>query len=89
MKLSHLYINLKYLTQFLIFYARSNLRHVEKADTPHIVPENFIGVNIASNTNEQTDDYILEKIQDLKVKNLRIYFTYQDLSNHKARLLKN
>lgn len=88
MKLSHLYINLKYLTQFLIFYARSNLRHVEKADTPHIVPENFIGVNIASNTNEQTDDYILKKIQDLKVKNLRIYFTYQDLSNHKARLLK-
>src|SRR6056300_1021047 len=88
MKLSHLYINLKYFTQFLLFYARSDLRHIERADVPHVVPENFIGVNIASNKNEDTDEYILDKIQDLGLKNLRIYFTYQDLNNHKARLLK-
>ena len=88
MKLSLLYTNLKYLSEFLLFYARSSLRHTEKADTPHVVPENLIGVNIASNENEETDKYILEKIQDLGVKNLRIYFTYQDLNNHKARLLK-
>jgi hypothetical protein len=88
MKLSRIFINLKYLLQFLLFYARSNLRHIEKADAPHVVPENFIGVNIASNENEETDEYILDKIQDLGVKNLRIYFTYQDLNNHKARLLK-
>jgi hypothetical protein len=87
MKLSHLYTNIKYLTQFLIFYARSNLRHIEKADTPHVIPENFIGLNIASNLNEDTDKYILERIEDLGVKNLRIYFSYQDLNNHKARLL--
>jgi hypothetical protein len=67
---------------------RSNLSHIEKADAPHVVPENFIGVNIVSNENEETDDYVLDKIQDLGVKNLRIYFTYQDLNNHKARLLK-
>ena len=88
MKLSHLYINLKYITQFLLFYARSDLRHIERADVPHVVPENFIGVNIASNKNEDTDEYILDKIQDLGIKNLRIYFTYEDLNNHKARLLK-
>ena len=88
MKLSHLYINLKYFTQFLLFYARSDLRHIERADKPHVVPENFIGVNIASNKNEDTDEYILDKIQDLGLKNLRIYFTYEDLNNHKARLLK-
>ncbi|NCW63490.1 MAG: hypothetical protein EBW04_05085 [Betaproteobacteria bacterium] len=88
MKLSHLYINLKYFTQFLLFYARSDLRHIERADVPHVVPENFIGVNIASNKNEDTDEYILDKIQDLGLKNLRIYFTYEDLNNHKARLLK-
>ncbi len=88
MKLSHLYINLKYFTQFLLFYARSDLRHIERADVPHVVPENFIGVNIASNKNEDTDEYILDKIQDLRLKNLRIYFTYEDLNNHKARLLK-
>ena len=87
MKLSHLYTNIKYLTQFLIFYARSNLRHIEKADTPHVIPENFIGLNIASNLNEETDEYIFERIEDLGVKNLRIYFSYQDLNNHKARLL--
>ena len=72
MKLSHIFINLKYLSQFLLFYARSNLRHIEKADAPHVVPENFIGVNIASNENGETDEYILDKIQDLGVKNLRI-----------------
>ncbi len=88
MKLSHLYINLKYFTQFLLFYARSDLRHIERADVPHVVPENFIGVNIASNKNEDTDEYILDKIQDLGIKNVRIYFTYEDLNNHKARLLK-
>ncbi|MGA0047373.1 MAG: lipopolysaccharide kinase InaA family protein [Methylophilaceae bacterium] len=81
-------VNLKYLAEYLFFYFNSGIRHQELPDRSHRVPDDFIGINIASNDELDTDDYIFDRIHELGIKNLRIYFTYTDFNNHKSRLLK-
>jgi hypothetical protein len=88
MKMNGTLINLKYLAEYLFFYFNSDIRHQELADRSHRVPDDFIGINIASNDELDTDDYIFDRIHELGIKNLRIYFTYTDFNNHKSRLLK-
>ncbi|MGA1426602.1 MAG: lipopolysaccharide kinase InaA family protein [Methylophilaceae bacterium] len=81
-------VNLKYLAEYLFFYFNSGIRHQELPNRSHRVPDDFIGINIASNDELDTDDYIFDRIHELGIKNLRIYFTYTDFNNHKSRLLK-
>ncbi|MFZ9097757.1 MAG: lipopolysaccharide kinase InaA family protein [Methylophilaceae bacterium] len=81
-------VNLKYIAEYLFFYFNSGIRHQELPDRSHRVPDDFIGINIASNDELDTDDYIFDRIHELGIKNLRIYFTYTDFNNHKSRLLK-
>ena len=88
MKINDTLINLKYLAKYLFFYFNSGIRHQELPDRSHLVPDDFIGINIASNDELDTVDYIFNRIHELGVKNLRIYFTYTDFNNHKSRLLK-
>ena len=88
MKMNDTLVNLKYLAEYLFFYFNSGIKHQELPNRSHLVPEDFIGINIASNDELETDDYIFDRIHELGVKNLRIYFTYTDFNNHKSRLLK-
>ncbi|MGA0121059.1 MAG: lipopolysaccharide kinase InaA family protein [Methylophilaceae bacterium] len=81
-------VNLKYIAEYLFFYFNSDIKHQELPNRSHRVPDDFIGINIASNDELETDDYIFDRIHELGVKNLRIYFTYTDFNNHKSRLLK-
>ncbi|MEK9770876.1 MAG: lipopolysaccharide kinase InaA family protein [Nitrosomonadales bacterium] len=89
MKISETIIYSKYIFKFLLYYLFSDLKnkHLPPNQT-HKIPENFFGVNIASNQNPDTDTFILKKIKELNVKNVRLYFTYKDLNNHKKRLLE-
>ncbi len=88
MKMNDTLVNLKYIAEYLFFYFNSGIRHQELPDRSHRVPDDFIGINIASNDELDTDDYIFDRIHELGIKNLRIYFTYTDFNNHKSRLLK-
>ena len=88
MKINDTLVNLKYIAEYLFFYFNSGIRHQELPDRSHRVPDDFIGINIASNDELDTDDYIFDRIHELGIKNLRIYFTYTDFNNHKSRLLK-
>ena len=88
MKMNDTLVNLKYIAEYLFFYFNSGIRHQELPDRSHRVPDDFLGINIASNDELYTDDYIFDRIHELGVKNLRIYFTYTDFNNHKSRLLK-
>jgi hypothetical protein len=54
----------------------------------HTVPSNFIGICVASNANPAVDDYIVQQLQTLGVKRVRLDFTYGDLDNHNARFLR-
>jgi hypothetical protein len=88
MKINSAFINLKYLGEFLYFYLRSNIENKINVDRPHPVPIDFIGINIASNDDVDTDSYIFNRIHELHIKNLRLYFSYNDFNNHKSRLLR-
>ena len=88
MKMNDTLVNLKYIAEYLFFYFNSGIRHQELPDRSHRVPDDFLGINIASNDELDTDDYIFDRIHELGIKNLRIYFTYTDFNNHKSRLLK-
>lgn len=89
MKISESVIYSKYLFKFALYYFFLDLRNKHlPPNRKHIIPGDFFGINIASNQNPDTDAFILKKIKELNVKNVRLYFTYQDLNNHKKRLLE-
>ena len=54
----------------------------------HTIPSNFIGICVASNADQDVDDYIVRQLQTLGVKRVRLDFTYGDMDNHNARFLR-
>ncbi len=53
----------------------------------HTIPANFIGVCVASNANQATDDYIILQLQKLGIRRVRLDFSYGDLTGFNARFL--
>lgn len=54
----------------------------------HQVPEDFIGVCVATNEDPETDHYILGQLEALGINNVRLDFSYDDVDNFNERLLK-
>lgn len=54
----------------------------------HVVPEAFAGVGVAASSDAAVDDWIIEKLQQSGIRNVRIDFTYGDLDGPAARLLE-
>jgi hypothetical protein len=54
----------------------------------HIIPSNFIGICVASNVNPAVDDYVVQQLQTLGIRRVRLDFTYGDIENHNARFLR-
>ena len=54
----------------------------------HTIPSNFIGICVASNANPAVDDYIVQQLQTLGIKRVRLDFTYGDFDNHNERFLR-
>ena len=55
----------------------------------HPVPSNFFGVCVASSPDPATDAYVIAQLHDLGVKQVRLDFTYGDLTGFNARFLLN
>jgi len=54
----------------------------------HIVPNDFLGVCVASNANPETDTYIINQLQTLGMKRVRLDFTYDDFDRFNTRFLQ-
>ena len=54
----------------------------------HQVPEDFIGVGLSTGEDPAIDDYILAKLAELNLKQVRVDFTYDDLDAPVSRLLE-
>ncbi|MES2580799.1 MAG: lipopolysaccharide kinase InaA family protein [Pseudomonadota bacterium] len=54
----------------------------------HVIPNNFIGVCVASNANPATDDYVVQQLQALGIKRVRLDLTYGDLTRDNSRFLR-
>ncbi len=59
--------------------------HLPKADHP--IPNDFIGVCVASNKHPETDDFIIAELKALGIKDVRLDFSYQDTDDFNARFL--
>ncbi len=53
----------------------------------HAIPSDFIGVCVASAANPEMDDYVVDQLHQLGIKQVRLDFTYGDLENFNARFL--
>lgn len=54
----------------------------------HIVPNDFIGICVATNANPAVDTYVIEQLNDLGIKQVRLDFSYGDLTSFNARFLQ-
>ncbi len=55
--------------------------------TDHQIPEDFIGVCVASNEDPETDHYIIAQLETLGIEEVRLDFTYNDVDHFNARFL--
>ena len=52
------------------------------------IQNDFFGVNIAPSSDPRADDYIVVRLKELHIKNVRMDFTYNSLNGDAERLLK-
>lgn len=65
--------------------------YLHKAHLPtpgHVIPDDFLGVCVASNANPETDTYVVTQLHTLGVRRVRLDFTYGDLDHYNARFLQ-
>lgn len=53
----------------------------------HPVPTDFVGICVATNVDENMDDYVIAQLHDLGISQVRLDFTYGDLESFNARFL--
>lgn len=64
-----------------------SLRGGHMPDPAHAVPRIFAGVGVTTSDDPAVDAYVLEKIEELGVSQVRVDFSYDDLHGPVARLL--
>lgn len=73
------------------FYALRGKLFIDKGHFPlsnHTVPADFFGVCVASALDSKVDDYVITSLNELKLKQVRLDFTYGDLDGFNARFLQ-
>ena len=79
------------LTLWAVFSAlfspavRGRLCHVPRV--PLRISEDFFGINIATSEDERCDDYVIARLQELDIRNVRLAFSYCSLDGPAARFL--
>lgn len=71
-------------------YILSGKLYIKRGHLPpndHRIPDDFIGVCVATATDADMDDYVISQLNQLGIKQVRLDFTYGDLENHNARFL--
>ncbi len=70
-----------------ILGGRLRIKNAHLPVTEHIISKNFMGVCVASNENPAVDAYIIEQLNVLGIKQVRLDFSYGDLTSFNARFL--
>jgi len=72
-------------------YIVSGKLYVKNGHLPpanHLIPEDFIGVCVASSADTDMDDYVIAQLQQLGIRQVRLDFTYGDPESFNARFLE-
>lgn len=65
-----------------------SLRGGHLPQSGHRVPDDFAGVGVTASADPAVDDFILENLAELKIRNVRIDYSYGDEQGPVARLLE-
>jgi len=57
-------------------------------ESNHSIPTDFFGVGVATSEDPLMDDYLISRLRELGVTQVRLDFTYGDEKNHVARFLE-
>ena len=82
-------MNLKFILD-AVPYTLSGRMQVSGGHLPvagHTVPKDFVGVGVTTADNPLVDDYVLERLAELGISQVRVDFTYGDMAGPVARLL--
>ncbi len=73
----------------LAFFAggHAHIRDGHRPRAAHPVPDDFIGICVASQPDRAADDYVLRCLRDLNIRHVRLDYTYSSEDSHAARLL--
>lgn len=71
-----------------ILGGRLYVRNGHLPQPEHTVPENFIGICVASAEDVAMDDYVIRQLQQLGIREVRLDFSYGDLDGFNARFLQ-
>ena len=73
------------ITSLLSPFTWGYLSH--KSQAPLRIPEDFFGINIASSEDERCDDYVLDRLRELGINNVRMGFSYCSFDGPATRFL--
>ena len=73
------------ITSLLSPFTWGYLSH--KSQAPLRIPEDFFGINIASSEDERCDDYVLDRLRELGINNVRMGFSYCSFDGSATRFL--
>ncbi len=54
----------------------------------HSIPGDFVGISVATAEDAATDDFVIARLRELGIRQVRLDFTYGDTENHVARFLQ-
>lgn len=72
------------------YWLRGGL-HIKNGHLPlpnHPIPDDFFGLCVASSADPDMDAYVIAQVKTLGIKQVRLDFSYGDLSNFNARFLR-
>lgn len=83
-------MDLRQLGQALryVFKGRLALPGGHLPQSAHQVPENFVGVGVTTGEDPAIDEFVLEKLAELNLRQVRLDFTYGDINGPVSRLLE-
>ncbi len=71
-----------------VFAGRLALPDGHLPEAQHIVPDDFVGVGVTTSEDPAVDDYILQQLTELQIKQVRLDYTYGDEGGPVTRLLE-
>lgn len=69
------------------FRGHLSIRDGHLPQAKHAVPNDFIGVCVATNHDPETDHYIFAQLETLNIQQVRLDFSYQDIGSFNERFL--
>lgn len=70
---------------FIALLMSRNLTH--NSISPVSVPEDFFGINVATSEDEDCDEFVLARLEELKINNVRLAFSYCSFEGAADRFL--